>query len=280
MGKRNFLAALDFLQARFEGYSTFRNASFDNTAVFRGIVVDRVFDLDGARFGVLPDFHAAHFSEAPRLDNLTLPSLKRSLGVGLAFRLLGAGRLLPIIRLIRKGGAPLLRSADYTAHLRALRRLAIQGHDYDNERRFLKEEILARRFMSDKRSDFAFWYGVGYDWLSDFGISLARPVYWGIASTLFFAFLYYFLAFPGTCGGGLVQTLFKAAYLSFKNAFLLVSWDIDTGISAVSDCLREAKELNFGRAFILGLIQIIQKLGSAVLWFVLLLAIRNRFKIK
>ena len=286
-GSVRFAGDADFLQARFEGYTTFRNAHFNGKALFRGVSVDRVFDLDGVCFSILPDFHAAHFAEAPRLDNLVLPSLRKSLGTGLAWRILKAGGISTIIhsikviiRLIKRGGGPLLRPGDYTAHLRALRRLAIQGHDYENERRFLKEEILARRFVLDKRWGFAFLLGVGYDGLSDFGISLVRPIYWWLAFAVIFALLYYFLAFPGTCGGNSSQTLLKALYLSFQKELLLISWDSDMEVSKVTDCLKEARDVNFFGAFALGLIQFFQKLLSATLWFLLLLAIRNRFKLK
>ena len=279
-GKAEFFGTARFLQARFEGYTTFREARFYDAAVFRGISVDRVFDLDGARFNAPPDFHAARFAEAPRLDNLTIPLPCKSLGFGLAWRCLKAGRVLPIIRQIRKRGVPLLRPDDFTAHFRALRRLAIQGHDYDNERRFLKGEILSRRFALDGRLSFALWLGVAYDSLSDFGSSMSRPVYWWAWSAMFFALLYSCLAFPGTCGGGFFHTLFGAIYISLKNSLLLISWGSDAGIGKVTACLNEANDMNFWRAFALDLIRPVQKIWSAALWFLFLLAIRNRFKIK
>lgn len=51
-------------------------------------------------------------------------------------------------------------------------------------------------------------------------------------------------------------------------------------VSKVTDCLKEAKEMNFIRALALGAAQAFQKLLGATLWFFLLLAIRNRFKLK
>jgi hypothetical protein len=279
-GEVEFFDGADFAYTTYEGpYNSFENTRFGGSAHFHAIRVERAFDLEGARFGVVPDFIQAHFSEAPRLDNLTIAALGRSLGIGWVWKNLKCGRVRSIIQLITRG-APLLRAADVTAHYRALRRLAVQSLDHNNERTFLKGEIRARRFRHDRLGDAAFWLGLGFEVLSDVGGSIARPAYCGAISIILFALLYYYLAFPGTCGGGAIETFFKALYLSLKNAVLIVSWDGDAGINKVASCLMEAKEASFEMAFALGITQIFQKICSITLLFLFALAVRNRFKIK
>jgi hypothetical protein len=278
--RAEFLKAADFSYTTYSGpYNSFDNVCFSGQTYFYAINVERAFEIEGTRFNAVPDFIQAHFAEAPRLDNLTIAAPGKSLGLWLAWKNLKAGRGRVVIRLIRRG-APLLHPANATARYRALRRLAMQGLDHDNERIFLKGEILSRRFTLDNRQSFAFWFGVGYEWFSDFGGSIARPICWGMGSIIIFSTLYYGFAFPGTCGGNFGETCFKALYLSLKNSTLLISWDGDIGISKVTICLNEAKDLSFGTAFLLGIIQITQKICSATLLFLFALAVRNRFKIK
>ena len=64
-GGAHFLGGAGFLQARFGGYTTFRNAIFDDAAVFRGIVVERVFDLDGVRFQQIAQFPCSSLFRSP-----------------------------------------------------------------------------------------------------------------------------------------------------------------------------------------------------------------------
>jgi len=80
--------------------------------------------------------------------------------------------------------------SDLAARWRALKRLAIQGHDHAREQTFFKGELKARRWSEDKPWDAVFWFGVFYQVLSDFGRSLLRPLLWWGVSVVCFAGLY------------------------------------------------------------------------------------------
>jgi uncharacterized protein YjbI with pentapeptide repeats len=188
----------DFRLCTFEGlYTNFRNACF-HQANFMGINVVRGFDLCGAIFVLLPDFIQAHFSEAPRLDDVLIDqdaspdnktkmrTSQRKLGPSLFLFL--NNKLGPIFRWgIRFFHAEKIRDDDTVipnkepgdktpcAKWRALRRLAVQGHDHENELTFLAGEIRARRGMEDKPWSAAWLFGWLYELLSDFGGSIGKP---------------------------------------------------------------------------------------------------------
>jgi hypothetical protein len=284
-----------FAYATFKGlHTSFEKVQFSDQADFRAISVERAFDLGDTYFTQAPNFIQAHFAEAPRLDNCKFEYDVWRLGLLRVILLVRQRRLKLLIRLCKRECElrlqPLIviikrstRDAqlnDSDARFRALRRLAIQGHDHENERKFLQEEIRARRFVQDKPWHAAFLFGLAYGAFSDFGGSIGRPLLWGAALIGIFTVVYYYLALPGTCGGELGETWAKAWYLSLKNSIILISWDTDTGIKKVTDCLNEAKDTSIGRALALGVAQITQKSCSAALLFLFALAIRNRFKIK
>lgn len=177
--KASFSGDVSFGLAEFHQFAYFVETHFSKDADFRAIRGERGFTLERSVFEKLPEFVQAHFSEAPRLDNLTLTSSVEG------------SQFWPSLR------HPC--AADVSARYRAIRRLAVQGHDTDNERLFLKGEIRARRLTLDKPWHALFWFGIAYDAFSDFGGAIARPILWGIALILAFAAVYYNLVFA-SCG--------------------------------------------------------------------------------
>jgi hypothetical protein len=150
----------------------FMNTRFERDADFEAANVRQGFNLGNAAFNSVPNFIQAHFEEAPHLDNVT---------VG------------------RKGGWS--RSRSFSGRWRALKRLAIQGHDTDRELEFFAEEVKSARLVSDwplpwpfwKAAAWGgflrFWAGLLYQVLSNFGRSLLRPfVAWGLCMVIFAAF--------------------------------------------------------------------------------------------
>ena len=103
------------------------------------------------KFGTVPDFTEAHFEEAPKFDNVELKPVR-----------------LQNLEAIEA-------ETSYPSRWRALRRLAIQAHDYERELQFFKGEIIARRGAEDKLTHARFWFGWLYQLLSDFGRSMGRP---------------------------------------------------------------------------------------------------------
>ncbi|MBU2583565.1 MAG: hypothetical protein KJ622_17800 [Alphaproteobacteria bacterium] len=91
---------------------------------------------------------------------------------------------------------------DVPAQWRALKRLAIQGHDHEREQFFFPMEIRSARFVMDwplhwKVWDsgawggvFRFWFGLAYQFASDFGRSVLRPLLLLTLTVVLFAALY------------------------------------------------------------------------------------------
>ena len=172
-GWATFAHDAGFAQATFKGFAAFDRAKFEGFANFSAIKADSVFSLASAAFLEVPDFLQAHFAEAPRLDDARIQQKRRVWPTTLAR--------------LRQGfkGDP-----DRASRWRALKRLAIQGHDHAREQAFFKGELKARRWSEDKPWHAVFWFSVFYQLLSDFGRSIWRPLAWWGASVLYFASIY------------------------------------------------------------------------------------------
>jgi hypothetical protein len=168
-----FEGGAEFRGSRFERYATFARAQFRSQANFIAVRGGGAFDLAGAAFESVPDFIQAHFEEAPRLDNARVEEgPKRA-----RWRLHGL-------------------DPDRPARFRALKRLAIQGHDLDRELDFFSREVRAARFASDWpfpwpfwRSGawggfLRFWFGFAYEIFGGFGSSVLRPLLWWLLTVL------------------------------------------------------------------------------------------------
>ena len=160
-GGAMFSGDAGFGEVTFNGFTSFADTSFDRDADFSGIRSERAFTLAGATFRQVPDFVQAHFEEAPRLDNSLF-------------------RLRPVGLFDGQEDAP--------ARYRALKRLAIQGHDHESEMKFFAGEITRARFVTDFPLTWRiwsgeawggvarWWFGWGYQLVSGFGRSLLRPL--------------------------------------------------------------------------------------------------------
>ena len=176
-----FKGATEFQQTTFEASATFRDASFKMVG-FHGMDSKGAFSLEGVVFDAVPGFVQSHFSEAPLLDTIQIRQMQAKPG------LLASGD---------KGVA---------ARYRALRRLAVQGHDHEREMAFCAAEVRALRGDTDKplpdlrqpvpaqagrnvclwyaRGVARYWAGIFYEVFSDFGRSMSRPLLWWGALTL------------------------------------------------------------------------------------------------
>jgi len=124
--RAQFFGDANFLQTRFEGFTTFWDCYFQKAADFSAIDAKSIFDITDTKFCQTPDFFQAHFNEAPRLDNMKVP-------------------IEGFWRSLRNPGNP-----DVAACYRALKRLAIQGHDHDREQIFFTGELRSLRGNPDK----------------------------------------------------------------------------------------------------------------------------------
>lgn len=184
-------AVAGFGLARFKGIASFAKTQFNGSADFGAIQGESAFSLMDARFLVVPSFVQAHFAEAPRLDNSLFGSRHLQLK-----RLWGRNRAKD-----KTANTP-----DVSAQWRALKRLAIQGHDHEREQTFFAEELRSLRgttdwllprlwnfFSRDGRvwpGGGRYWFGLLYQAFSDFGRSLMRPLLWWCGGIIVFALAY------------------------------------------------------------------------------------------
>ncbi len=256
-GGAAFSGAAWFDSATFTKSTSFRDVKFGSQknktdADFTAIKVERAFDLTGAFFSRAPSFCQADFKQGPDLDSVSFP--------------------LPSRWPWRFGDPALLPK------YRAIRRMAIQGADYDREQMAFKGELRSRRWTADKFWHPGLWLGVFYDVFADCGRSIVRPAALWLASVAAFAVLYVRMADPHnwSCGTPFV----KALFLSGRNALVLFSGSRDARIAQAYRCLYGGNgepdipdAVSFLEAFV-------QVPLSAALIFLVLLAVKNRFKIK
>lgn len=244
-----FQGIADFSRATFLNGGSFWAARFDRYMTFFGVKAERAFDFSGVYFVEVPRFNQTHFIQAPDLDDVSFP--------------------LP--HFWRKGRAELV------AEYRAIRRVAIQAADYEREQMAFKGEIRSKRGTEHKWYHAAFWYGLAYDTLSDFGRSLSRPSLIWLVSIALFAFFY-------LASSGKVENAFAkcpTAGANYESA-LIISWKNALPLIAIDSKAEEiARGCLYGSAPHGGIaIQGLQKVWSALLLFLFLLAVRNQFKIK
>ena len=241
---------------------------FEDEISFYGSESEGSFILNSTAFVKMPDFTQMKFQGAPRLDHVQWPQI--------AF-------------------FPALASFEakhLEARYRAVRQLATQGQDHENEAAAFKGEIRSRRGTEHKLWHMGFWFGMAYDALSDFGRSIARPLALWIISIIAFSGIYLWNAdisphhWSDRCAEVKATKWEKALTLSFSNA-LVVGSPRSHDINAIYACLYNwdiGQSLAEGRRLFLPpwstALQIAQSLWSAVLIFLFLLAVRNQFKIK
>lgn len=196
-----------FDSAIFSGNASFDRAKLKGCSNFRAIRGKRGFSMAYATLDALPDFVQAHFDEAPRLDNLEVfarPATARD-----------------------KAEEPL---HDFPARWRALKRLAIQGHDANRALEFHTREIQSERYVSDwplprnhKEASgvLRFYAGWIYQIFSNSGRSLFLPAAWWIL-TILIAAIYYLGQQPNVANNR--ADLYKQGYPRV-GAYILAGYD-------------------------------------------------------
>ena len=249
-----------FNQVSFNNYAQFRNARFKADARFVALHSMRNFSLQNAQFKIVPSFVQADFKQAPYIGPTTIP----------------------IWSFWRRG------DEENIARYRALRRLAIQSHDYENEARAFKSEMRSRRFTVEWPWYLNFWFSVAYDLLSDFGKSTLRPIALLVLAFALFTITYIHNAelidwinlSIRPCKSGTDNPLLLSTFLSLKNTLLFLG-ERRSDIEQVYHCLygngTAATAGNFNPS---AFWQILQNLISGTFLFLAALGVRNLFKIK
>ena len=249
-----------FERSIFQGYTDFSRARFHTHADFLAVQARSAFMMFKTSFFFVPSFEQANFMEAPRLDDINIDNHRKYVPT---FSRAG-------IKSVYRG------NREDEVRWRALRRLALQGHDHLGAQRFFREELLARRGVTDKYCRAPFWIGLFYQCASDFGRSFGRPLVCWAAGLLLFAALYNYLGHD-------------TAYPDWLAALGLSLHHGLASLSGFGDKLPEwyarLYGLRDGCALpiipdAVSFIGFVQSVFSAVMIFLFLLALRNRFRIK
>ena len=230
-----FYRDVGFAFTKFDRYASFQESHFQETAQFYAIEVESGFDLESTQFNKVPDFIQAHFKEPPRLDNVRVSNqlsiaksliliLQNSPGLLLPPLLFGAAIFVAFMNAPLESALESAESsfiivlcisliylvflhfywgnADAPARFRALKRVAIQGHDTDREHMFFVKELRTARFTEDWPLPFQFWradawngfgrfwFGLAYEIFGGLGSSTLRPALWWFISILVAAMFY------------------------------------------------------------------------------------------
>ena len=251
-------------------------SSFGNVSSFATLSAKTLL-LSDVDFKQLPDFSAAQFEEPPLFDHVSLdPS-----------------RLNKTSESLRRQNLPTL--------WRSLRRLAVQSHDHQFELQCFKGEITARRGTLDRPYHLRYWAGWLYQVFSDFGRSMSLPLIWLIVSTCSFTAIYasqspqfsqQSIADSVPCASATGDARTAALTLSIHNAFPYVGIGSSGNLDRVYACLYGTQS---GNASVqepipilssphipdsVAFIGALQFSISAVLVFLLILGVRNWFRIK
>lgn len=252
-----------FLQTAFKSYATFKGAQFYvKKADFRAMQVERYFSLNKATFHhCVPDFVQAHFQEAPLLEHLTIP-------------------------LKRPANTTEEEKKELPARYRALKRLALQGHDHEREQDFFAAELRSLRWVEDFfvfKNAGRWWGGLLYQLLSNFGRSIFLPFFWWIASIILFMRLYDTKSpLITSCAAG-IDRHFAPLFLSLKHAFIALPTSVNERTNQLYACLYGREQSTTLIPIIpdwVAALGIVQTLFSAVVIFLFLLAVRAKFRIK
>ena len=158
-----------FRSAQFAGDAYFGSATFKSRTVFMDASFKSMAEFAGHQSGALVLHDRREIRRRAHLQPGRFQASARS------------GRCpvsaAPLLAQGRSGASPLYR---------AIRRMAIQGSDYEREQMAFKGELRARRWTSDSPIQLSTWIGVLYDGIADCGRSMLRPfLLWFVLLALF-----------------------------------------------------------------------------------------------
>jgi hypothetical protein len=287
-----------FQAAAFPAGAWFTEAYFRRSADFSRIVADGDFALTGCRFEQTPpNFVSARFATPPAFRDLQIPSGAEP---GLFVQSVIGGFFLWIVRQLDE---------TLKQRYRLLRQLAAQAGDSANELLFACAEMRSRRYTQDKPWHAAFWLGIIYELVSNFGRSVVRPILWLILLTLFSSWVYLAQHTPAgvsavaqlearilpvlpalirpplpaalpklACKLGDGDPVSAAIQLALRHGLVIGAFD--GGNAPANACLYGYDEKLRAAAApdAAALWSAVQTLLSAGLWFLFLLGLRNRFR--
>ena len=273
--------AADFSGCKFNGFASFRGAVFRRDPLFRGIKCESAFELDDVSFlEVAPDFTLSLFKIPPNLARLSYSDSKNGEP--------DTEDLRKFYNAVEEGrrGTPL------DDRFRALRTIAIRGHDVDRRRLYTKLEAQAgQRKIGERLLEWV------YDLVSRSGESVTRP----LLLLLFMCFLVFPTAYvlcsqSGSLADlitspislvsdrgcfektGAINPVIAALYRSIRDTVVIGPAD-DGMLDAASKCLN-GRQISGVAGLIAVFVSYLQILISFVLLFLMALGVRHKLRIE
>ncbi len=249
-----FLESANFRLAHFASPVSFERTEFKKEVDFSAITSEKSFNLIDTEFTQVPNFIESSFHAPPVLDDM---KIKEPLDQGWWTS--------------RKTDA---------RKFRALGKIAVDANDNQNAMEFFANEVRAKRGFQDKpfgKGSGRLWWGLFYDWFSDFGRSFWRPVFAWIITTLIFVLVYADASFNK------VNYFDEPLYVAIRQGLVFSGLSKSDRWDSAIKVLYGVKE-NGGEAIIqipnyISYLMLVQPIISAVWIFLFFLAMRKHFKI-
>ena len=239
-----------YVQGTFERDVSFIRLRVGGTASFANSVFSKV-----------PDFRDAKFDRPPSVANMFVPRPK----------------------LVRRGWRRFKVAAQLgdAGKYRKLKAMALAANDHEKDGEFFAYEMLAKRGV-EPTGFFPLLFNTLYHQLGNFGQSYIRPMAWMVASFIFFVAVYG--AIIGPAGGWPHNFLFAIEY-SFRNSvplFGALFRTLPTPKNYIGwfDAMFGKLDATNVNMELIGWFGMAQAFFGGVLLFLLLLALRNKFRLK
>jgi len=241
-----------FKATGFSKAALFVGAKFHGSANFSESVYGDAVNFESASFHSVPDFRRTKLSA-----HFTLHDMK-----------VGYRENKKCARWLGLSWAKAEYASDVDKY-RRLKELAITAKDHDREQDFFAGELKAKRFYETTGAALVWSYL--YEWFSDFGRSVYRPLVSLYATVVAFGFIYWLAALFSTSG----------LQKSLDNGLKLSAAALLPFVAAARTSYGEAKTALFGAHA--GLWLDVLVIGEGILGlafaFLIGLALRNRFRI-
>jgi len=254
------LTSVSFEDTEIEG-NFFVKSSFPHDANFERLAVKGTAQFSDCAFAETPDFRDAKFDRPPEVARMEVPVPD-----------LGGRRFLFRI----------CEDKEAVSKYRKLKSMALAAHDHEMDGKFFAYEMMAKR-GTETKGFFPLLFNSLYGVLGGYGQSFMRPIFWLTASLLGFSVAYFYLtdSVLGTPAG-----IWFAFIYSLRHTFPLVNSfyrfavkpfeDYESGFQQQFGVVEKA----IGNIDSFTHLAILQQFIGLVLLFLLLLALRNTFRLK
>jgi hypothetical protein len=235
-----FNGRLELTSSRCSGETDFTGATFED-ATFRGVQFKHpLATFEAAKFNRVPDFRSSSFETPPILHGVVVgnPTSERT------------------------------AEAQDADKYRCLKLLASDAKDYQGELRFFADELRAKR-GHETNGGAAILLNKAYERVSDFGQSVARPIWWLVGLITVSWFVRVLACLPSS-----LDAIWPHFWMSLADTALLVGsdkWELRLNALPLARCSRHFDLLEHVGA-------LFQSGAGVVLLFLVGLGLRNRFR--